>query len=214
MEQCDNVTCTFEYKTYIKFNKYKELAEKSLVGRSHLCSSPKYTDTLMLWCKKENKFSDKTRLKADTLSRAHLSECNIGVFWELEKVYQHATVPFSFQKRGPIQSGNTWGRAWSLCSKKQLMLWDKSGCKNQVLKVLLEDGGLYTQVVSVQKTWWTYHRDWVRSVHFNNRIITIKCYFYFWEDNLAMKVIRKLKACYLQTELQYTSGQFRQLTAK
>ena len=90
------------------------------------------------------------------------------------------------------------GLSW-LSSKKQLMLWAKSGCKKQVLKVLLEDCGLYAQVLSVKKTQWTSSREWVRSVPFNNRIVTISCYFYCWEDHLARNVVRKLKAYYLQT---------------
>lgn len=87
---------------------------------------PKYTDTLVLWFEKDDKFSDKPLLKADALGRAHFSECNSGIFLSGRKVYQYATVPFCFWKRDPMWSVNTGGRTLGLSSKMLLMLWSKA----------------------------------------------------------------------------------------
>lgn len=52
--------------------------------------------------------------------------------------------------------------------------------------------------VKCAQTWWTYSTVSFRSVHCSYRIITINCYFYFWEDILAREVIRNLELCFLQ----------------
>jgi len=147
-----------------------------------ISKAPKYTDTLVLWWEKDNEFSDKPLLKAARLSRALLSECNTGIFYEMGKksISMPQSLPVSEKEVKHSLAIHEAGLGG--CLPRSSWCFGLSGCKKYILKVLLQDGGLYAQVLSVQKTWWTYSREWVRSVHFNKRIVTINCYFYFWED--------------------------------
>lgn len=74
-----------------------------------------------------------------------------------------------------------------------------SGLRLQESSTGITIRGLWTLCASVKCAKTIYIREWLRSVHFNNSIVTMNYYFYFLEDNLARNVIRKLKACYLQT---------------